>query len=228
MDRIPSGPIYVPKGHAAPYAKRALNPYLTCSFRCPYCYNAVRNPEFFSDKALVRGGDPDRLLATLDRQCAAWVGEKHPVHMTFLGDCYQPAEDEMKITRRCIQTLHKCGFPVQILTKALDLPERDFDLLGRDDRFGVTMTHPSADLVWLLDEADGHKIPIWMSLEPVESEEMAVNVLVLLAKWKLHPDPLWIGPMNHKSRPYNWPEVKAVLADTAYQFEIPVRFKDDA
>lgn len=246
---LPSGPIYQPKGHAAPYAQLALNPYLTCSFRCPYCYNAVRNPNFFSDKAVVRGGSPDKLLADLDRQCSAIRSSfltpqsslLPPVHLTFLGDCYQPAEERLQLTRRCIQTLHKHGFPVQILTKAGELPDRDFDLLIpsghlnpgtleplNPDSFGVTMTHPSADRVYLLDQARKHGIPIWLSLEPVESEELAVNVLVLLAKWNLHPDPLWIGPLNHRARPYDWPQVKAVLADTAYQLEIPVRFKDDA
>ena len=171
------GPIYVPKGHAEPYARLALNPYRTCSIRCPYCYCAVRNPHFFSDTPLILRGSAEKLLAELDHQCAAWQEEKHPVHMTFLGDCYQPAEAELKLTRKCILMLHQYGFPVQILTKARELPARDFPLLVEDgDKFGITLVEPDARLD-ILARADALGIPIWLSLEPVVSLSPAIEVL---------------------------------------------------
>lgn len=228
MDKsIPKGPIYVPKGHAAPYAKLALNPYLTCSFRCPYCYNAVRNPRFFSDEGRVYGGFVELFIISLDRQCAAWTTEKHPVHMTFLGDCYQPAEDELKLTRRCIQTLHKHGFPVQVLTKSKVLPRRDFDLLGPEDRFGITLTAPDEILLGTLEMSAHRGIPTWLSLEPVISQESAVQVLAEISRTGLRSDPLWIGPLNHKARSYDWPSVKQVLHESAFRLDLKVRFKDE-
>lgn len=226
-----TGPIYAPKGHAAPYAKLALNPYLTCPFRCPYCYNAVRNPRFFSDVPKIRGGSAEKLLIALDRQCDDWVGEKYPVHLTFLGDCYQPAEAGLKLTRQCIQVLHDRGFPVQILTKATRLPERDFDLLGPQDKFGVTSVTADDigfDRLRLLDLAFSHRIPIWLSLEPVVDPEDAIQVLRDTENIALHPDPLWIGPLNHKTRNYDWPEVKARLKAETERLGLTVQWKDEA
>jgi DNA repair photolyase len=234
VEGIPSGPIYVPKGHAAPFAQLALNPYLTCSFRCPYCYNAVRNPAFFSDKPRIYGGHSlfnneigvTSLLNQLDHQCARWTGEKHPVHMTFLGDCYQPAEEELGLTRRCIQILHKHGFPVQILTKSKVLPRRDFDLLGPEDRFGITLTGPDEILLGTLEAAAHRGIPIWLSLEPVIHSAFAIQVLAEVSRLGLRPDPLWIGPLNHSKRGYDWPSVKQHLRESAFCLDLTVRFKD--
>jgi DNA repair photolyase len=222
-----TGPIYAPKGHAEPYAKLALNPYLTCPTRCPYCYNAVRNPAFFSDVPRIRGGSAEKLLAALDKQCAAWTGEKPPVHLTFLGDSYQPAEAELMLTRRCIEKLHYFGFPVQILTKAGELPARDFDLLGLRDKFGITLTTLNYKRMALLEKAQELHIPTWLSLEPVMDLNGALMVLSATAAYLQAPDPLWIGPLNHKARAYDWPEVKTRLKAEAERLRLTVQFKDD-
>jgi len=222
-----SGPIYEPKGHAKPYAELALNPYLTCSERCPYCYNAVRNPAFFSDTPKIRGGSADNLIAELDRQCATWQGDKIPVHLTFLGDCYQPAEAELKLTRRCIEVLHEYGFPVQILTKARELPARDFGLLTMDgDRFGITLVEPDPRID-ILQRADALGIPVWLSLEPVVSLAAAIEVLRDVENVALPVNPLWIGPLNHRHRGYDWGVVKSRLAIEAELLGLVVRWKDE-
>ena len=226
-----TGPIYQPKGHAAPYAKLALNPYRTCSIRCSFCYNAVRNPHFFSDVPLILRGSADKLLAELERQCATWAGEKWPVHMTFLGDCYQPAEEELGLTRRCIEMLHWHGFPVQILTKATELPARDFDLLTEpEDMLGVTLTGPNPARVALLRLAHSRGILTWVSLEPVLDYDSAAVVLAAIRESQVLPCPIWIGPLNHKTRTYDWPEVKARLkAEAGALALLPlVRWKDEA
>jgi len=223
-----NGPIYVPKGHAEPYARFALNPYLTCPERCPYCYNAVRNPAFFSDTPKIRGGSVEKLLAELDKQCASWDDVKAPVHMTFLGDAYQPAEAELKLTRRCIEVLHQYEFPVQILTKARELPARDFDLLTRDgDKLGITLVEPNPRID-LLQRADALGIPIWLSLEPIIALAPAIEVLRDIANLALPVNPLWIGPLNHRSRAYDWSVVKSRLAVEADILGLVVQFKDDA
>ena len=223
-----TGPIYAPKGHAKPYARWALNPYRTCPERCPYCYNAVRNPAFFSDTPLILRGSAERLLAELEKQCAAWVGEKWPVHMTFLGDCYQPDEAELKLTRRCIETLHQYDFPVQILTKARELPARDFDLLTREgDKFGITLVEPDPRID-ILQRADALGIPIWLSLEPVVALGPAIEVLRDIDNLALPVDPLWIGPLNHHACDYDWPTVKTRLKAESESLGLAVQFKDDA
>ena len=223
-----TGPIYAPKGHAEPYARLALNPYLTCPTRCPYCYNAVRNPHFFSDTPRIRGGSVEDLLHDLIGQCRRWTDEKPPVHLTFLGDCYQPAEAELKLTRRCIEVLHQYEFPVQILTKARELPARDFDLLTMDgDRFGITLVEPSPRID-ILQRADALGIPTWLSLEPVISQAAAIEVLRDIENLALPVNPLWIGPLNHRQRGYDWTVVKSRLAIEAEILGLVVQWKDEA
>jgi DNA repair photolyase len=52
----------------------------------------------------------------------------HPIAMSGVTDCYQPAEREYKLTRRCLQVALEARQPMTIITKnALVL--RDLDLL---------------------------------------------------------------------------------------------------
>ncbi len=127
--------------------------------------------------------------------------------------------------------LHWHGFPVQILTKAAELPARDFDLLTEpEDTFGVTMTASNSARIALLRLAHSRNILTWVSLEPVLSYESAAVALNEIRASEVLPCPIWIGPLNHKTRTYDWPKVKARLkAEAGALVLLPlVRWKDDA
>jgi len=63
---------------------------------------------------------------------------KLPVMISDCTDPYQPLEKEYEITRRCIQTLSKHGFPLLIVTKS-DLVMRDMDIF-KQTKTAVSMT----------------------------------------------------------------------------------------
>jgi DNA repair photolyase len=78
-----------------------------------------------------------KLLSRIDAM-ASKTKPKLPVMFSDTTDPYQPLEAKYKITRRCLQTLVKHGFPVLIVTKS-DLVTRDIDIL-RKARTVVSLT----------------------------------------------------------------------------------------
>lgn len=110
-----------------------LNPYRGCAHGCSYCY-ARPTHEFlglnagldFETRIVVK-----RRAAELFREFLAkpkWEGEA----ITFSGvtDCYQPAEREFQLTRRCLEVALACRQPVGVVTKNA-LVARDLDVLRR-------------------------------------------------------------------------------------------------
>ncbi len=187
--------IYRPKGRAQEYAGLACNIYLKCEFGCLYCYCPKVlhiSPEEFHQRPEVR----PHFLESLDRDAKRWDGVKESVLLSFIGDCYQPAEADLHLTRSAIEILHSRGFPVTILTKVGPLAQRDFDLLkpkaevttfGREaeylpgDTFATTLTciRDEDSLKWEpraasfaqrfanLAAAKARGLETWVSLEPV-------------------------------------------------------------
>lgn len=106
------------KGFCTCLPKYNLNSYLgRCAHQCIYCY-ASKFPSFI--------GSPKPRLKLLDQieNMAKNTRLKLPVMISDCTDPYQPLEKEYEITRRCIQTLSKYGFPLLIVTKS-DLVLRD-------------------------------------------------------------------------------------------------------
>lgn len=110
----------------------SLNPYRGCSHGCSYCY-ARPSHEYlglsagldFERKILVKHDAPELLRKFLTRP--AWRGEL--IMFSGVTDCYQPAERQFRLTRRCLEVAHEAGQPMAIITKnALVL--RDLDLLA--------------------------------------------------------------------------------------------------
>ena len=109
----------------------SMNMYQGCEHGCIYCY-ARNSHEYwgysagldFERRILVKKNAPQLLEDFLKKK--SW--KAHPIVMSGNTDCYQPAEKQFEITRKCLEIFLKYKHPVAIITKnALIL--RDLDLL---------------------------------------------------------------------------------------------------
>jgi len=120
----------------------SMNAYQGCEHGCIYCY-ARNSHEYwgysvgldFERRILVKKDAPKLLHHKLKSK--SWKAST--IVMSGNTDCYQPAEQQFKITRACLELFLKYKHPVGIITKnALIL--RDLDLLkelAKDNLIGV-------------------------------------------------------------------------------------------
>ena len=109
----------------------SINPYRGCAHGCSYCY-ARQTHEFigynagleFETKILVKEDAPELFREFLTRK--NWVPE--PIALSGVTDCYQPAERQFKLTRRCLEVAAEFRQPMTLITKNA-LVVRDIDLL---------------------------------------------------------------------------------------------------
>lgn len=109
----------------------SINPYRGCEHGCIYCYARPTHEYLgfsagldFETKIMVKRDAPELLEKEFMKK--SWV----PQSVFFSGntDCYQPAERQFQITRKCLEVFLKFKNPVSIITKnALVL--RDIDIL---------------------------------------------------------------------------------------------------
>ena len=123
----------------------SMNMYQGCEHGCIYCY-ARNSHEFwgysagldFERRILVKKEAPKLLEELLKKK--SW--QAHPIVMSGNTDCYQPAEQQFKITRQCLEVFLKYKHPVAIITKnALIL--RDLDILkelAKDNLINVNVS----------------------------------------------------------------------------------------
>ncbi len=130
----------------------SINPFRGCSHGCSYCY-ARPTHEFlgynagldFETKILVKEDAPELFREFLTRK--NWVPE--PIALSGVTDCYQPAEREFKLTRRCLEVAVEFLQPMSIITKnALVL--RDLDLLR--DLASLNLVHVNMSVTTLDSE----------------------------------------------------------------------------
>lgn len=203
--------IYKPLGPAGEYAELAMNIYTGCTHGCRYCYapSVVRK----SKKQYFRAASPKKdVIRRLDKDCRALLekGDCPEILLSFIGDPYQPAEKDLKLTRQAIRTLKRFDLPFTILTKGAGLAVRDFGLLQGYPRcsFGVSLSfytdtfrqfwEPRAasvkDRFRALRLAHDLGIRTWVSLEPVIIPGEAWMLVGLLHDvvdhWK-------VGKINH-------------------------------
>ncbi len=123
----------------------SLNPYQGCEHGCVYCY-ARNSHEFwgygagldFERRILVKKDAP-RLLEKMLRK-KTWKADT--IVMSGNTDCYQPAEQQYKITRQCLEVFLKYKHPVGIITKnALML--RDLDIIKQLREDNLIAVHMS-------------------------------------------------------------------------------------
>ena len=192
-------PIYEPKGAAKEYGDLALNIYTGCPHRCFYCYAPLvlkQDRETFHSHVAPREGVVEATRKQL---------EKHNItgkliHLCFTCDPY-PTGYDSSATKEIISILKDHGNHVQILTKGNG--SRDFDLLDKDDWYGVTITGGESreklhDLSEQLIQAKAlYKINTWISFEPVIDAD---SVLESLKNGASAVDKVKIGKLNyHKS-----------------------------
>ena len=123
----------------------SMNMYQGCEHGCIYCY-ARNSHEFwgysagldFERRILVKKEAPKLLEQLLKKK--SW--KAHTIVMSGNTDCYQPAEQQFKITRDCLKVFLKYKHPVGIITKnALIL--RDLDILkelAKDNLIAVNIS----------------------------------------------------------------------------------------
>jgi DNA repair photolyase len=119
----------------------SINPYRGCSHGCIYCYARNTHSFFglsagldFETKIFVKQDAPELLRKELSNP------RYKPVTLSISGvtDCYQPAERQFKITRRCLEVLAECRNPVGVITKN-HLVTRDIDLLAELAEHGAAV-----------------------------------------------------------------------------------------
>ncbi|MEH6703339.1 MAG: PA0069 family radical SAM protein [Galbibacter orientalis] len=109
----------------------SMNPYQGCEHGCIYCY-ARNSHEYwgysagldFERKILVKKNAPH----LLEQKLLSKNWSAKTIVMAGNTDCYQPAEQEFRITRKCLEIFLKYKHPVAIITKNAFI-RRDLDLL---------------------------------------------------------------------------------------------------
>jgi DNA repair photolyase len=164
-------PIYVPRGKAKEYGDYALNIYTGCPHRCYYCFAPAvlrKDREAFHSNVQPREGIVEATAKQIERE---GITDKL-IHLCFTCDPY-PTGYDSTATREIIKVLKGSGNHVQILTKGDG--SRDFDLLDKNDWYGITSTGAVHDTqepgtvreknrFEIMQMAPCHK---WVSFEPV-------------------------------------------------------------
>jgi DNA repair photolyase len=206
-------PIYKPKGRAAEYGDYALNIYTECNHGCTYCYARDMAKRF--GKPWVGNIKPrDGIVETTKRQLEKEKMTGKLIFLCFTCDPY-PAEIDTTATREVIDAIKDSGNNVKILTKGGKRAERDFDLLGDGDWFGVTLSgyratsdiqEPNAAIVGSrldsIKRAYEKGIKTWVSCEPV-FDTCAIQNFIVNADYV---DLFKIGKLNYAKSNINWGE----------------------
>ena len=200
-------PIYKPKGTAAEYGDYAINIYTGCPHRCFYCFAPTvlrKDREMFHTDVRPREG----IVEAVKQQLVRDKITGQTIHLCFTCDPYPTGYDSTP-TREIIEALKNSGNHVQILTKGNG--SRDFDLLGPDDWYGITLDGAITrtgyfDVAPLfrycnLLEAHMNGIKTWVSFEPVLCAENALRVIEYVAP---HVDKIKVGKLNYHPSDIDW------------------------
>lgn len=115
-----------------PSAKYVINQYIGCEYACTYCYAK------FMCRWKNHGKWGDWVEAKINAPELAKKIVNGKVIMSSVSDPYQPAEKELQLTRRILQSMDK-RTELSILTKS-DLITRDIDLLKQFKKIEVGLT----------------------------------------------------------------------------------------
>ncbi len=197
--------IYETKGRAREYCELALNQYICCENGCRYCYSPavthIAKEVYSKPKMRVK-------LGVLMKEAANLKGEQRPILMSFISDPYPNIDAEEKNTRTVIEILKANGLHFNILTKAGNLAQRDFDLYRPGDAFATTLTldndrdslkwEPRAALpaerIANLKEAHRRGIKTWVSCEPVIYPDQTMELIRMTHEFV---DSYKVGVLNY-------------------------------
>ncbi len=123
----------------------SVNPYRGCTHGCAYCYARPTHEYLgfsagldFETRILVKEDAPELLRRAL----ASPRFEPRVIALSGVTDPYQPVEQRLRLTRRCLEVLAEFRNPTAIVTKSR-LVTRDVDLLGELARHGAASVHVS-------------------------------------------------------------------------------------
>ena len=201
--------IYEPTKQAREYAALAINIYKGCQHGCRYCFGKRRMSEEQKADSDSNPNPKAHFLEKLEYKAAKMESKETPeILLSFLGDVYQPAEMDLKLTRGALEILVENALPFTVLTKGGTRACRDFDLLVEGGgRFGTSLVwmdqeqadhwEPGAasivDRISAIQLAHDRNILTWVSVEPVIEPLEALKVIK-----ELHPivDHWKIGKIN--------------------------------
>lgn len=110
----------------------SLNPYRGCEHGCIYCFARPTHSYLglspgldFESRIYAKVNAPELLKRELSKK--SYVPE--PIALGVNTDAWQPAERDLRLTRRVIEVLSERGQPFAAITKS-SLIERDIDLLA--------------------------------------------------------------------------------------------------
>ena len=108
-------------------AKNSMNIYRGCTHGCIYCdsRSTCYGMEHDFENVAVKRNAPALLEDTLRRK-----RERCMIGTGAMSDPYQPLEQTLQLTRRCLKLIAHYRFGVTVLTKS-DLVLRDLDILKR-------------------------------------------------------------------------------------------------
>lgn len=204
--------IYEPKGAAREYSELACNLYIGCDHGCRYCYVPTLPFSYFERHNEPRAR-PAFSIKKLEREAAsrAGSGETGRVLLCFTTDPYQSVlNNKYGLAREAIETLHRYGFTVQVLTKNPADALYDLSLFGEGDALAVTLTFPRgmdefssiwepeaplpSDRIWALERFHEAGVQTWVSLEPVLNPDATLSIIDQTADFVDHYK---IGRINH-------------------------------
>lgn len=122
----------------------SINIYRGCTHGCIYCDSRSTCYQFnhaFEDIEVKKNADEllESILKRKRNKCMISTGS--------MSDPYMPIENELKLTRKCLEIIDKYGFGATIITKS-DLILRDLDLLksiNKKSKCVVQMTMTTYD-----------------------------------------------------------------------------------
>lgn len=109
----------------------SVNPYRGCSHGCSYCFARPTHEYFglsagldFETRIFVKPRAPELFREWLARPNY----QPESIAISGVTDCYQPIENDYRLTRGCLEVALEARQPIGIITKNT-LVERDLDLL---------------------------------------------------------------------------------------------------
>lgn len=183
-----------------PGLKYSLNPYLGCAHGCLYCYvpGLLKNEQLALNWGKIVKAKQS-IVEVLKREVKHKL--KGVVGVSTVCDPYQPLEEKLELTRRCIEVLAQHDFAVSIQTKS-KLVLRDVNLIV-PEKFdvGVTITTMDRELAsrlepaasspderaQVLGEFSSRGVETWLFLGPIipelnDSEESLRQVIEVAAR----------------------------------------------
>jgi len=229
--------IYEPKGKAAQYAFLAINHYTGCSHGCDYCYMKRMFEQKKVSPPFEQSRAKERVAELTKAACKKYSGTNKRVQLCFSTDPYQPLDEELKLTRTVLWLLGEYRIPFQVLTKGGLRAVRDFDLYGKHDLFGCTLT--TTDEEWIasiepraasfvdrcsaLIKAKSKGIATWVSLEPVIDADEAVKVIRYTHAFVDHYK---IGKLNYGITAVDWADFARRAVDECHKVGVSYYLKE--